>query len=281
MCNCQNSVYENGYRICMTCGTQVVELRPEITTFDDRHYLRQPYCRVSRLRKLLRKHNCIGSERIDPRLIVWLKQKPVLHPYQLQKRLKQAPFKIKHYESIQRLWCSVKECVPEQLSNRETDFIITKFRDIERYHSLFCFRKKFPYNFALRAILSMPSVKKQFGQKAIRVKRFICPLRCFKRKRLYSVQLQIIEAAQKHLTLVTKPCGKLFLERLAIIKLIEKAFCERRKVKGGRFSKVLVPPIINSRSPEKTAKECTKDAICLLRELFQARRKAGLSTTSI
>ena len=98
MCVCGNYVHENGYRICMTCGIQSVELRPENTTFDDRHLVRQPYCRVSRLKKLLRKHNCIGSEVIDERLIVWLKQAVIQHPYQLQKRLKQAPYKKKHYE---------------------------------------------------------------------------------------------------------------------------------------------------------------------------------------
>lgn len=108
-------------------------------------------------------------------------------PIPIIETIEAIPGKKKHYESIQRLWCYVNDLIPEQLNQREIDYIVHTFRELERIHSMFCFRKKFPYNYALRAILSLPATIQIMGKKAARMKRFICPLRCFKRKKLYNV----------------------------------------------------------------------------------------------
>jgi hypothetical protein len=274
-------IEHNGRLVCQSCGIVKPLLKTNTTSFDQANYvLRQPYNRLSRLRKLLRKHNCQGTEIIGGPLIKYLKGKCLRHPVQLARTLKRAPFKQRNYESMQKLWCLVKGLTPEQFTTYEMKFIEMQFGDIDRLHTILGFKKKIPYFHCLRKILEMPRVKKKLGEKAFRAKKFICVLKCHKRRKLYNMQLDLIKKAQKNYESIK--CEN-FKSRLITIQSIELELLKKRHGMEPKTSLGLDRTrTSNLRSQEPMAKDHSKDAMYLLRERFwENRKRAMLSITSM
>ena len=177
---------------CTECGKLIRQaLETSSTSYNQRSYfMPRGYTRRSRfVKKVLGSLQLHATHKIDPELVMYLKDKNIQNPTQLLKVIAKYPTKGRRpYQFVMYYWKALGFPVP-RCTEQDVDLLVREFDNVlfawERHRFK---RPKFPYSFLFRKLVS---TNNQYSDGIKQFVPFVRALRCQKRKERYERLFEI------------------------------------------------------------------------------------------